>query len=323
MASLQDPYSLFLTPEINDEFTSELEGNFEGIGAEIGIKNDILTVISPLPDSPAEKAGLRPGDKIIAIDDLETTGISLNKAVSLIRGEKGSEVTLRVIHKEEINHQEIKIIRDQIHFDSVRNKNNNQELQNQIDQENIAYLQITHFNKDTDQLFEQFVQELVNEGKNKIILDLRSNPGGYLASAIKIASYWVENDVIVKEKTRNEKIQNYSSNGRALLKGKETVILVNGGSASASEIVAGALQDHNLATIVGETTFGKGSVQDLIELSDGSSVKLTIAKWLTPHDRSIDENGIEADIMIELTTEEYNQDQDPQLLEAIRILKNK
>ncbi|MDD3284527.1 MAG: S41 family peptidase [Patescibacteria group bacterium] len=312
VASLKDPYSVFLPPDVSSDFNDELEGKFEGIGAEIGIKNDKLTVVAPLSDSPAEKAGIKAGDIILKIDDFDTTGISLSKAVSMIRGDKGTEVILKVLHKN--NEEEtIKINRDQIHYESVKWTTR---------ENNIGYIQITHFNQDTEKLFDNAVNEVLNKNVNSIILDLRNNPGGYLSTAIKISSYWIEDGVIVKEQSQNkEKMQNYSASGQAKLKNKKTIVLVNGGSASASEIVAGALQDYEIAQIVGEKTFGKGSVQDLTQLSDGSSVKLTIAKWLTPKDRSINEEGIEPDITIELTAEDYNADRDPQMDKAIELLK--
>jgi len=313
VASLRDPYSVFLVPEIAEDFTEELKGKFEGIGAEIAIKKDRLTIISPLPDSPAEKAGVRAGDKILAIDDLDTAGMSSSKAVTLIRGDKGTEVNLTILHKD--NTQEvITIIRDKIQYASVK-----YEL---LENDTIAYIKVSHFNEDTEELFNKAVNNVINSNIDSIILDLRNNPGGFLTTAISMANNWVEDGVIVKEKSRERsQDQSFSANKQSKLKDKKTIVLVNGGSASASEIVAGALQDYGLATILGETTFGKGSVQDLTKLSDGSSVKLTIAKWFTPNDRSISEEGIVPDLEIELTNENYNNDLDPQLDKAIEILK--
>ncbi len=321
VASLLDPYSVFLPPEIAKEFSEELKGKFEGIGAEIGIKNNRLTIIAPLPNSPAEQSGIKAGDKVIGIDGLDTAGISLNQAVNLIRGDKGTEVILSVIHQDQ-SQENITIIRDEIQYASVESEIEEEEISQKIAAENIGYIEISHFNEDTEELFNKKVNELISQGVDSIILDLRNNPGGFLSTAISVASAWVEDGVIVKEKFRDDsKTQNYSAQGSAKLKDKKTVVLVNEGSASASEIVAGALQDYGLATIVGEKTFGKGSVQDLTELSDGSSVKLTIAKWLTPNNRTIDKEGITPDIEIELTTEDYNNDRDPQLEKAIEILK--
>lgn len=313
LSSLGDPYSVFLVPEVSENFSEELKGKFEGIGAEVAIKKDRLTIVAPLPESPAEKAGLRAGDKVLAIDDFDTTGMSLAKAVNLIRGDKGTEVVLTVIHKEG-NQEKIVVIRDKIQYASVKYK--------LLENDTIGYIQVSHFNEDTEELFNQAVNDLTNKNINSIILDLRNNPGGFLTTAISMANNWIEDGIIVKEKSRDaSKNKSFSASGQAKFKDKKTVVLVNGGSASASEIVSGALQDYGLATILGETTFGKGSVQDLTELSDGSSVKLTIAKWYTPNDRSINLEGIVPDIEIELTAEDYNNDRDPQLEKAIEILK--
>lgn len=319
VASLNDPYSIFLPPDITKEFNEELEGKFEGIGAEIGIKDNKLTIIAPLPNSPAEKAGLSAGDTIIGIDKMDASYITVNQAVEMIRGEKGTKVTL-TIKKGDEKEKDVVITRDEIHYESIRTKTGNTEKDRILNDQNIAYIKITHFNQDTENLFEKAVNDSIN--KKYIILDLRNNPGGYLTTAIKVSSYWIENNVIVKEASKDkEKVQNYSSTGVAKLKGKKTIILVNRGSASASEIVAGALQDYKLATIVGETTFGKGSVQDLTKLPDGSSIKLTIAKWLTPYDRVIDKQGIKPDIEIVNSEEDYNNNKDPQLDKAIELLK--
>ena len=313
VASLGDPYSVFLVPEVAENFTQELKGKFEGIGAEIAIKKNRLTIVSPLPDSPAEKAGVRAGDKIFAIDDLDTTGISLTRAVNLIRGDKGTEVILKVTHKDGTQ-EDLVVIRDKIQYASVKYK--------LLEEDTIGYIQVSHFNEDTENLFNEAVNDLTNKNIDKIILDLRNNPGGFLTTAISMANNWIEDGVIVKEKSRDaNRNQSFSASGNAKFKDKRTVVLVNGGSASASEIVSGALQDYGLATILGETTFGKGSVQDLTELNDGSSVKLTIAKWYTPNNRCINEEGVVPDLEVELTNEDYNNDLDPQLDKAIEILK--
>jgi len=315
VAALSDPYSVFLPPEDTKKFDEELAGKFEGIGAEIGIKNDRLTIIAPLPESPAEKANLKPLDEVMAIDDLDTTGISLDEAVKLIRGEKGTQVTLSIRRKSEDTLLKIIITREEIKVISVRFN---------MKDENVAYLQITNFNSDTTSVFSEKVNELLTKSPKGIILDLRNNPGGYLNGAVDIAGYWVENgQLVVKEDFNNPELnQEYLSQGRAQLKNIPTVVLVNQGSASASEIVAGALQDYKLATIVGMQTFGKGSVQELEKLSDGSSIKLTIARWLTPDGRLIDKDGINPDIEIDLTKDDYNANRDPQLEKALEIIKN-
>ena len=305
VAALGDPYSVFLDPVISEEFTEELSGKFQGIGAEIGMKQERLTIISPLPESPAEKAGLKPGDKVMAIDGNETTGISLDEAVKQIRGEKGTEVILTVARENADSFLDITITRDTIDIKSVVLEM----------KDNIGYIKLTHFNQDTAQEFGEIVNELLTKSPKGVILDLRNNAGGYLDVAIEIAGYWVKNgDVVVKESFGDVEIdRNYNSTGQEQLASYKTVVIVNGGSASASEIVAGALQDFELANVVGEVTFGKGSVQELEQLSDGSSVKITIARWLTPFGRSIDKEGVAPDEIVEFTEENYENEEDPQL----------
>ncbi|MBT3690234.1 S41 family peptidase [bacterium] len=314
VAALGDPYSVFLDPVISEEFTEELSGKFQGIGAEIGMKQERLTIISPLPESPAEKAGLKPGDKVMAIDGNETTGISLDEAVKQIRGEKGTEVILTVARENADSFLDITITRDTIDIKSVVLEM----------KDNIGYIKLTHFNQDTAQEFGEIVNELLTKSPKGVILDLRNNAGGYLDVAIEIAGYWVKNgDVVVKESFGDVEIdRNYNSTGQEQLASYKTVVIVNGGSASASEIVAGALQDFELANVVGEVTFGKGSVQELEQLSDGSSVKITIARWLTPFGRSIDKEGVAPDEIVEFTEENYENEEDPQLDRALEIINN-
>lgn len=323
VASLGDPYSVFFEPQISSEFQEELKGKFEGIGAEIAIKKERLTIVAPLPDSPAERAGLKAGDKVFKIDDYDTTGISLDEAVKRIRGPKGTKVVLSVWRENKKEETlEIEIIRDEIKFKSVKWE---------MKEGNIGYIKVSHFNEDTSRVFKQAVDDVLARNPRGIILDLRNNPGGYLERAIDMASYWVDQGPIVVEQFGKnyqeealpiDKRRVYGSTLDPVLKGKKTVILINKGSASGSEIVAGALQDYGLATLVGERTFGKGSVQELEELSNGSSVKITVAKWLTPNGRAIDKEGIAPDIEVELTDEDYNEDRDPQLDKAIELLSN-
>ncbi|MBU1037203.1 S41 family peptidase [Patescibacteria group bacterium] len=313
LASLNDPYSVFLDPETSKKFSEELSGKFEGIGAEIGMKNDRLTIIAPLPDSPAQKAGLKAKDEILAINEQDATGIALDYAVALIRGKKGTTVTLYIYRESENKNLEIEVKRDTIDIKSVY-------LEMKDD---IAYIRLTHFNDDTSAEFSNVVKEVITKAPTGIILDLRNNTGGYLETAIEIAGYWVKkNDVVVRESFSNfENDQDYTSSGDAQLSNFPTIVLINGGSASASEIVAGALQDYNFAQLIGEQTFGKGSVQELEELDDGSAIKLTVARWLTPQGRSIDYTGIAPDTEVELTEENFNNDQDPQLDKALELLK--
>lgn len=317
VASLGDPYSVFLEPQDAEEFTEELAGRFEGIGAEIGIKNGRLTIVSPLPESPAEQAGILAGDKVFAIDGYDTTDINLDDAVNRIRGEKGTEVTLTILRPDETELRDIAITRDTIRIFSVSH-----EIKETPNGKKIGYIKISNFHEDTSTRFRQAVTELLAEGPDGFILDLRNNPGGFLDRSIDVASYWVPaGEVVVMEKFSDKNQQTHLAAGNDELSNFPTVVLVNGGSASGSEIVAGALKDHDLATLVGQTTFGKGSVQDLTEFADGSAVKLTIARWLTPDGITIDTEGIIPDEEIELTEEDYNNDRDPQLDRALEILE--
>jgi carboxyl-terminal processing protease len=320
VASLGDPYTTFLEPEIAEDFQQELSGKFEGIGAEIGIKDDRLTIIAPLPDSPAERAGLKASDRVMLIDDYDTAGISLNEAVRRIRGDKGTMVVLTVHRGAEPDVREISVIRDEIKVVSVR-QDTRDVLDNDGQTHTLALIEISNFHADTTSRFREAVNNILSQGHEGVILDMRNNPGGFLDGAIKVASYWVEaGEVVVMEKFSADDAQSHMANGQAELRSLPTVVLVNGGSASGSEIVAGALQDYDLGTLVGETTFGKGSVQDLRNFSDGSSLKLTIARWLTPAGRQIDGDGIEPDILVELTEEDYDADRDPQLDQALKLL---
>jgi len=311
IASLGDPHSVFFDPQTTQEFNEELGGMFEGIGAEIAIKNDRLTIVAPLPGSPAEKAGLKAGDKVYAIDELDTTNISLDYAVSKIRGPKGTEVILTISHDGLSDLEEVKIIRNTIKIQSISWT----ELDN-----NIIRFEVRYFNEDTLDDFNQAVLDIAAKNPRGIILDLRNNPGGLLDTAIEVASEWVESGPVVFERLSDGQIKTHKARGRARLKDFKTIVLINEGSASGSEIVAGALKDLGLAQLIGETTFGKGTVQSLFPLDDGSSIKITIAEWLTPNENIIEGDGIEPDIKIELTEEDFNNDNDPQLDKAIEIL---
>ncbi len=310
LASIDDPYTVFFDPDLNDQFMNELDGTFEGIGAEIGIKADRLTIIAPLPGTPASEAGLQAGDKVYMIDSEDTTGISVDYAVSKIRGEKGSEVVLTIYRNGFDELQEITIVRDTIEVDSVRWE---------ISSDKIAYIEMSFFNRDTGSLFEDAVQAILTNDVEGIIVDLRNNPGGYLDQAVEVAGHWVEKNTVVIQRTRGQE-QKFPTTSIARLKEIPTVVLVNAGSASASEILAGALQDYDLATVVGMQTFGKGSVQDYSSLPDGSAVKITTAEWLTPERRTINNEGITPDIEVEMTTEDFNADVDPQMNKAEELL---
>lgn len=317
VASLGDPYSSFLDPELSEIFMEEIVGSFEGIGAEIGIKNDQLVVIAPLNNSPAEKAGLKAKDRILEIDGLETSNLSLDYATSLIRGEKGTEITLLIQHEGEEEAREISIIREKINIQSVEGKIITS------GENKIGYLKISNFNDDTLAGVKKLAASFNLSGLEGIIIDVRDNSGGYLETTVAVASEFIEEGIILTEEFSNQETKAYSASGRPSLNGYPLVVLINGGSASASEILAGALKDHGLATLVGEKSYGKGSVQEYESLPGGSSLKITTAKWLTPQGNSIDQNGIEPDIEVALTLDDFNNDRDPQLDKAVEVLTEK
>lgn len=313
VAAAGDPYTTYMDPKITQEFNDDLEGKFEGIGAEISIKDDVLTVVSPLEGSPAENAGLKAGDKIISIDDETTTGLSIDEAVKKIRGPKGEKVTLKIAREGLDEFKNIEIIRDVIVIKSIKTEYRD---------DGIFVVEILNFNGDTMELFDKAIREILAKNPKGIILDLRNNPGGLLDTSIEIASEWIEDGVVVSEADSQGEKSDFYARGRARLKDYKTVVLVNEGSASASEIVAGALKSHNKAIIIGKTTFGKGSVQTLSDFSDGSSLKVTIAKWLTPDGISISEEGISPDEEVDYTLEDYEADIDPQMDRAVEIIND-
>ncbi|MEI6529082.1 MAG: S41 family peptidase [Candidatus Falkowbacteria bacterium] len=310
--SVGDPYTVFMDPTDAKEFANDLAGTFEGIGAEVGMRNEIVTIIAPLEGMPAQKAGLRAGDKVYAINGTSTIGLSVDQAVKLIRGKKGTKVTLTVLRSAGEKPKDIIITRDVIFVKSVKTE---------MRTDGIFVIKVTNFNDDTLSLFNAAVSEAVAKNPKGIILDLRNNPGGYLDTAVAMASEWVEAGPVVAEQFGDNKRNEYPSNGRARLKSFPTVVLVNGGSASASEILAGALRDYKKATLVGEQTYGKGSVQTLKDLSDGSTLKVTIAKWLTPAGDFINEKGIAPGVEIKYTQADIDKNVDPQMNKALDILK--
>lgn len=313
-ASLGDSYTLFMDPALTKEFNDDLSGTFEGIGAEIGLRDELITIIAPLDGLPASQAGLLAGDKILAIDGQSALGLSVNEAVKRIRGPKGTTVTLSILRGQGDSTIDYEITRDIIFVKSV---------ETEMRSDGIFVIRVSNFNNDTDSLFTAAVSEALLKNPRGIILDLRNNPGGYLETAINMAGEWIKEGIIVAEQFNDNYRQESFASGLARLENFPTVVLVNGGSASASEIVAGALRDYKKATIVGENTYGKGSVQTIRDLSDGSSLKITVARWLTPSGDAIDEKGIAPDIEVELTREDIEKDRDPQFDKALEVLKNK
>lgn len=315
--SLEDPYSSFFTKEESLDLLDNLSGKFEGVGMEIGLKDEMLTVVAPLEGTPAQKSGIRAGDKILFIEDEPTIGISLEKAVKLIKGPKGTEVKLTIFREDWEQPQEIKITRAVIEIPSYKLEFK------EVDGKNIAHLRLYQFFSKTPIDFVNAVNEILSKNPEGIILDLRDNPGGYLEVSRDIASWFMEkNEIVVIENFGLGQEKIHKTTGRSLLKDYPLVVLVNEGSASASEILAGALRDNRGVKLIGKKTFGKGSVQELETLLGGSSVKITIAKWLTPKRDMIDEKGIEPDFEIEITKEDYESKKDPQLEKALEFILN-
>ncbi len=311
VSSVGDPYTVYFDKDATSSFNEEMSGSFSGIGAEIGVKDGSLTVIAPLKDTPAEKAGIMAGDIILKINNEDTQGMSSDIAVSKIRGEKGTEVKLTIYRPSDKSTKELSIFRDEIVVQSVDYQKKG----------NIAVISISSFNDTTSSKFKEVASQIVADKNIKsIILDLRNNPGGYLDTAIDIASYWIRSGVVVQEKDRTNQITKHNAIGDPMLENYPTVVLINQGSASASEILSGALKDYKKATLVGKKTFGKGSVQEYQELGDGTAIKITVAEWLTPNNININKNGIEPDIDIDYTEKDFEKNIDPQLNKAIEIL---
>ncbi len=303
VSGLGDPYSTYFDPSEAKEFADEIKGTFEGVGMEVGFKENQLAIIAPLPGTPAERAGLQAGDLILQIDAQDTDGWSIDQAIKKIRGPKGSTVVF-IIRRNQDEPKEIRVVRDTIVVSSVVAKMLG------VEQHQLGYIKISSFTEDTVAKVRQEIQGQLAKSAEGFVIDLRNNPGGLLDASVDIASIFVNDQVIVSEVDQAGRRQDLRSSGGRLVDAQPVMVLVNGGSASASEIVAGALQDLDRATIIGQQTFGKGSVQQLDDLPDGSTLKLTIAKWYTPKNRSISEQGITPDIVVEPGTDSTT---DPQL----------
>lgn len=312
--SLGDPYTTFLSPTENEVFSGDIRGEFGGVGMEVGQRDGVLTVISPLKGTPAEDAGLQPGDMIIGIDGTTTEGMSVQAAVQQIRGEVGSEVTLSILSEDAEAPREVVIERSTIEVPTIETSV----------QDDTFVIALYNFSAKSPELFRGALEEFNRSGQDNLILDLRGNAGGYLQAAVEVASYFVEEGkVIVREDFGDKRDpQMHRSKGYDLLDDLTNVaVLVNGGSASASEIVAGALSDHGVAPLVGTQTFGKGSVQELIELTDDTSLKITVARWMTPDDLSISQGGLTPDVEIEPAEDQSTTGSDVQLERAVEVLQ--
>lgn len=314
--SINDPYTVFFPPEEATSFESEIEGNFEGVGMEMGIKNEVLTVITPLKSSPAEKAGIRPGDRVIQIEGKITTDYSIDQAVKLIRGKKGTTVTLLIVREGVEKPIEIKIVRDTINLPTIDTK---------LDPKtNIFTIKLYTFSAQSAALFRNALREFVDSKSNKLILDLRGNPGGFLDAAVDMASWFLApGKTVVMEDYGNGKTQvvERSRGYNIFNENLRMVILIDGGSASASEILAGALSEYGKAKLVGTKSFGKGSVQEYIKLNSETALKVTVARWMTPNGKSISEGGLTPDVEVKLTAEDVTAGRDPQMDKAIELLK--
>ncbi|MBP6868799.1 MAG: S41 family peptidase [Candidatus Pacebacteria bacterium] len=313
-SSYGDPYTIFMPPEKAKIFNADIQGNFEGVGMEIGMsKNKIISVIAPLKGTPAERAGMRTGDEILAINDTSTEGMSTDAAVKIIRGPKGTEVVFKVLREGEIS--EITVVRDVINVPSMEAIND--------PSTGVFTISFYSFSGNSAQLFAKSMEEFKASGSTRLLIDLRGNPGGYLDAAVKIAGHFLaKGEVVVTEdyKGNRENVVHRSPGPGVLPQGTRVAILIDQGSASASEILAGALQDHEKATLIGTRSYGKGSVQELVKIGE-ASLKVTVARWLTPEERSISDGGLTPDIEVLRTPEEAKAGKDPQKERALEFLR--
>ena len=311
--SLDDPYSDFFNPSDAKKFYEDLNGSFGGIGAEIGMKEKEIIIIAPLKNNPAETAGLKAGDKIIKIDDKVTTNMSVEDSVKIIRGEPGTEVRLMIFREGWKETKEFKITRKVVVVPT---------LDWEMKPDGIAYFRLYNFNANVPSLFFDSALKSLVSGTTGIVLDLRNNPGGFLDVATNLSGWFLpRGEIAVKERFYSSEEKNFYANGNQSLVNIPVVVLVNEGSASASEILAGALRDQRGAKLVGEKTYGKGTVQEVDTLKDGSSIKISIAEWLTPNGHSINKKGLTPDIEVKITEDDIKNKKDPQLEKAIEVLK--
>lgn len=313
LASFGDPYTTFFTPEESKLFESQISGEFGGVGMEMGQKDGVLTVVAPLKDTPAFRAGILAGDKIVKIDDKSSADMSVDKAVSLIRGEPGTSVTINIVREGLSQPKVIELVRAKISIPTIETEKR--------DDKKVFVIKLYSFSAQSPTLFQNALKEFADTGYTRLVLDLRNNPGGYLEAAVSMAGWFLPNgDVVVKEIGKTDKdVTVHKSSGPGVFKDKiQMVILVNKGSASASEILAGALSEHGVATLVGEQTFGKGSVQELMKLTNDTSIKITIAKWYTPNGVSISDSGLTPKVKLEPNKDE---DRDTQLDQAVNYFK--
>ena len=312
MDALGDQQTFYMEPQVYENETSSLQGQYEGIGAYVDTEGDYLTIVSPIQGSPAELAGLLPGDKVIAIDGEDMTGIAPEEARLKVLGPEGTTVTLKVTREGEPSPLEFTITRAQIDIRSAEGK---------MLEDNVGYVDINTFGEQTTQELRAALDDLLKQNPRGIIIDLRNNPGGYLSTSVEVASEFIDEGVILYEQYGDGRRDEHKALGNGQATDIPLVVLINQGSASASEILAGALQDYERATLVGVKSFGKGSVQNWVPLSNNQgAARVTIARWLTPDERLIDHLGLTPDVVVEMTPEDFEAERDPQLDAAIQTL---
>lgn len=314
IGSLNDPYSVFFPPDEAKSFEDEIAGNFNGIGIEIGIKDKVLTVIAPLKDTPAYRADIKSGDKILKIDKTVTSGLSTEEAIKLIRGPKGTSVILTIFRGEAERPKEIEIIRDTINIPT---------LDTEIRKDGIFVIKLYSFSANSANLFRNAIKQFIDSGKDKLLLDLRGNPGGYLDSSVDMASWFLKGGkiIVTEDYGNNQNPEIFRSKGYDIFSDQlKFIILIDSGSASASEILAGAMQDNGKAKLVGTQSFGKGSVQQVLDVTSDTILKITVARWLTPNGTSISEKGLTPDYPVEITQKDLDAKKDPQMDKAVELL---
>lgn len=312
--SLNDPYTFFLPPAENEQFGEDLSGQFEGVGMEIAVRDNVLTIVAPLRGTPADRAGLKSGDKILKINDKDTTDLDVSGAIKLIRGPKGTVVTLTIMRDGFTEPREIPVTRAVINVPIV---------ETEMRADGIFVITLSQFTANSTNLFRNALREFVQSGSSKLILDMRGNPGGYLEAAVDMASWFLPTGrvVVVEDYAGHEDNVTHRSLGYDVFNDNlKMVILVDKGSASASEILAGALQHYEVATLVGTNTFGKGSVQELVKITPDTALKITVARWVGPSGEQIPLSGIVPDVEVKITEEDVKAEKDPQMDKAVEIL---
>lgn len=314
--SYGDPYTVFMPPAKASIFEEDIKGEFGGVGIEIGMRDDVLTVIAPLKGTPADRAGILSGDRIVKVDGNSTEGSTVDEAVSQIRGEIGTDVTLTIAREGAGELKDHVLTRAKIEVPT---------LDTQLRSDGIFVVKLYTFTATSPNLFRKALREFTESGSTKMILDLRGNPGGFLEAAVDMASFFLPAGkiVVTEDFGENGEPREHRSKGYDIFRSNpiSMVILVNQGSASASEILAGALQQHEVATLVGKDTFGKGSVQELVKITPETSLKVTVARWITPNGTSISDGGLKPDVAVDITAEDVEAGKDPQLDRAVEVLQ--